>query len=246
ILFVSCKPSQNLVYFSDITEAEYLTQIRNKIRPKIQTDDMLSITVSTLSPESNTLFNGGALGTTNSPVPASQDNDNGYLVDDNGAINFPVIGQIKLEGLTKEEAVEKLTTEIAKHVKKPIINIRFLNFKISVIGEVNKPSTYTIPTEKINLLQAIALAGDLTPYGKRDNIALIREKEGTRNVVKLNLNNKELLDSPYFYLQQNDIIYVEPDKARAAQTNISRSNLQFGISVGLSLISVLVILMTNI
>ena len=249
IFFVSCKPSQNLVYFSDINESEYITKIQNRIKPRIQVDDMLGISVSTLSPESNALFNSGVLqkSSPNAGTGAGSGNDNNsYLVDEKGLINFPVVGQIHLAGLTKEEATEKLAAAINKFVRKPIVNIRFLDFKISVIGEVNHPSTINVPTEKINILQALALAGDLTTYGKRDNVAIIREKEGVRSVVRVNLNNKEILNSPYFYLQQNDIMYVEPDRSKAVQTSLSRNNLQYGLSIGLSIISVLTVLVTSL
>ncbi|WP_233507712.1 polysaccharide biosynthesis/export family protein [Adhaeribacter pallidiroseus] len=245
-MFVSCKSSQDLVYLSNLKESEYSINIQNKVKPRIQPDDLLAITVSTLSPESNALFNSGVLQGAGKGVIASGEKNEGYLVDDNGFINFPVVGKIQLAGFTKEEATEKLTTEINKFVRKPIVNVRFLDFKISVIGEVNRPATYTVPTEKINLLQAIALAGDLTAYGKRENIALIREKEGVRSVVRVNLNNKDILNSPNFYLQQNDVVYVEPGKSKAVQTSLSRNNLQFGLSIGLSLISVLTVLLTNL
>ncbi|QMU27421.1 polysaccharide biosynthesis/export family protein [Adhaeribacter radiodurans] len=241
-VFISCKPSLNLIYFRDLKDLEYTTKIGNRTKPHIQSDDLLGITVSTLSPESNALFNNGVIQSTVKTALVSKDNNEGYLVDENGFINFPVLGLIQVGGLTKEEATQKLTSAIEKFVRKPIVNIRFIDFKISVIGEVNRPSNYTVPTEKINIFQAIALAGDLTPYGKRNNIAIIRENEGVRKVVRINLNNKEVLNSPYFYLQQNDVVYVEPNKSKAAQASLSRSNVQFGVSVALSILSILTVL----
>lgn len=240
-MFFSCKSNQNLIYFNDLKESEYKTKIESRSKPRIQADDMLAISVSTLSPESNALFNSGVLQAAgrNAGAGAGTANDNGYLVDEKGFINFPVVGQIRLAGLTKEQAAEELTSAINKFVKKPIVNVRFIDFKISVIGEVNRPSTFTIATDKINILQALALAGDLTTNGKRENIALIREREGVRSVVRVNLNNKETLSSPYFYLQQNDIVYVEPDKAKTVQTSLARNNFQYALSIGLSIVSVL-------
>jgi polysaccharide export outer membrane protein len=167
------------------------------------------------------LFNNVILPPTNSTsgIIASKVNE-GYLVDKGGAINFPVIGKVTLAGLTKEEATEKMINEIKTHVKNPIVNIRFLNFKVTVIGEVNTPSTFEINSEKINVLEALGLAGDMTQFGNRDNVLIIREKDGVRTTARINLNNKEVLNSPYFYLQQNDIIYVEPaNKTKVAQTN---------------------------
>jgi polysaccharide biosynthesis/export protein len=221
-IFVSCTP-RNLAYFSDLNEqALYTEKVTNAIEPKIQPDDLLSITVSSLNPESNALFNRGVLlpsGSNNSVVQSNSVDQEGYLVDRNGFVSFPVLGEIKLVGLTTEEAKAKMITELKQHVKDPIVNIRFLNFKVTVIGEVNKPSTFTIPTEKINILEALGLAGDMTAFGKRENVIIIRENEGVRTVTKLNLNNKEVLNSPYFYLQQNDVVYVEPDKGKAIQNN---------------------------
>lgn len=221
-LITSCS-NRNLVYFSDLpASSSYEVPVKNYMHPKIQPDDILSITVSSLNPESNVLFNNVILpqttgGTAN--VIANKVNE-GYLVDKDGSINFPVIGKVLLAGLTKEEAVEKMTNEVKAHVKNPIVNVRFVNFKVTVVGEVNLPSTFTVATEKINVIEALGLAGDMTAYGKRENVLIIREKEGVRSATRINLNNKDVLNSPYFYLQQNDIVYVEPDnRAKVAQTN---------------------------
>lgn len=221
LTFTACS-KRNLVYFSDLqNSSKNETPIQNYIQPKIQPDDLLSISVSSLNAESNMLFNNVILPPTNSTsgIIASKVNE-GYLVDKSGAINFPVIGKVTLAGLTKEEATEKMINEIKTHVKNPIVNIRFLNFKVTVIGEVNTPSTFEINSEKINVLEALGLAGDMTQFGNRDNVLIIREKDGVRTTARINLNNKEVLNSPYFYLQQNDIIYVEPaNKTKVAQTN---------------------------
>src|SRR5690606_24935301 len=136
-----------------------------------------------------------------------------------------------LGGLTIGEATEKLTRLIEKEAKNPIVNIKIINFKITVVGEVNGPSTFSVLTENINIIEAIGLAGDLTPFGKRENILLIRVKDGKRTTARLDLNNKEIFSSPYFYLQQNDIIYVEPVRARAEQASLARSNISIALSV---------------
>lgn len=220
LIVLSCN-KRNLVYFSDLPEdTDFNTPIKNYDAPKIQSDDIVSITVSSLNPESNVLFNNVLLPAASGGqgVIASKI-DEGYLVDKDGFINFPVIGKINLSGLTKEQATEKMTGLIKEHVKNPIVNIRFLNFKVTVIGEVAKPSTFTIATEKINVLEALGLAGDMTEYGRRENVLIIREKGGIRSTAKINLNNKDVLASPYFYLQQNDIVYVEPNnKVKTAAT----------------------------
>jgi polysaccharide export outer membrane protein len=212
------------VYFNDLGKsAEYKTPIENISTTRIQPDDLLSITVSSLNPGSNVLFNSGTLPPSSSTDAAIVNRANeGYLVDKNGFVNLPVIGKIKLGGLSKEEANNLLTNKLTEYLKDPIVNIRFLNFKVTVIGEVNNPSSFTILNEKINVLEALGLAGDMTAFGKRENVLIIREKEGIRSATRINLNNKEVLNSPYFYLQQNDIVYVEPEnRTKVAQTSAS-------------------------
>lgn len=222
VALLSCGPSRNLVYLDDLGKStEYKTPIENSSLTRIQTDDLLSISVSSLNQGSNILFNSGVLpqdgGADASAINRASE---GYMVDKSGFVNLPVIGKIKLAGLSREEATELLTNRLNEYLKNPIVNIRFLNFKVTVIGEVNNPSSFTIPTEKINVLEALGLAGDMTAFGKRDNVLIIREKEGVRSATRINLNNKEVLNSPYFYLQQNDIVYVEPEnRTKVAQTS---------------------------
>ncbi|MEK6481701.1 polysaccharide biosynthesis/export family protein [Catalinimonas sp. 4WD22] len=245
ITLASCS-QRNLTYFSDLPESiAYTESIQNAVEPVIQPDDLLSITVSTLNPESNLLFNSGVLttiGSASSSGGTVTKINEGYLVDTQGAVNFPVLGKVSLAGLTIEEATEKMTEELQSEVKDPIVNIRFLNFRITVIGEVSQPSTFTVPTERINILEALGLAGDMTPFGKRENVLLIREKDGERTAVRLDLNHKDLLASPYFYLQQNDVVYVEPVKARGIQANTGRINLLFALSIATSLASMTILL----
>src|SRR5690606_37286749 len=181
----------------------------------------LSITVTSLNAESNMLFNAGVLmptGDTKNTVVSTPINES-YLVDKDGFINYPVIGKINLKGLTKQEAINKMSGLLTEYVQNPIINIRILNFKVTVLGEVQKPSSFIIPTEKVTSLEALGLAGDMTAYGRRENVLIIREKDGTRSTTRLNLNDKNVLSSPYFYLQQNDVIYVEPYKTKAIQSD---------------------------
>ena len=236
---VSCSPSRNIVYLSDLKGVEYSEEIKNKTDPKIQPDDILSITVNSLNPESNLLFNNGVLQTlgTASNTPTTNRANDGYLVDQKGAINFPVLGRVELAGLSKEQATEKMTAEIKKSVKNPIVNIRFLNFKVTVIGEVNKPSTFNVSSERLNVIEALGLAGDLTAYGKRENILIIREHNGIRSTSRVNLASKSIFDSPTFYLQQNDIVYVEPVKTRALQSSVGLSYLST-ISLVISILSI--------
>jgi polysaccharide export outer membrane protein len=243
----ACRPTRNLVYFSDLKNNDnYQVKVASNADLRFQPNDLLSIQLISLNQESNTLFNKGTLqinNTKNAAETGGGENTviEGYLIDNNGQVDFPVLGKVKLAGLTKEEATQKMTAEIRKFVKDPIVNIRLLNFKITVIGEVNKPSTFVVPTERINILEALGLAGDMTAYGKRENVLLVREREGVRSTNRLNLNNKEILNSPYFYLQQNDVVYVEPDKMKQIQATTDTRTY----TVAALAVSVLVALIFN-
>jgi polysaccharide export outer membrane protein len=243
-LLSSCGSTRNLVYFTDLKgTTNYTEEIKNKVEPKIQPDDQLSIVVTSLNPESNMLFNSGVMPSTSTSAAggASTGRTNeGYLVDKSGFINFPVLGKVELAGLTKEQATAKMTAEITKNIKNPIVNIRFLNFRITVIGEVNKPSTFIVPSERVNILEAIGLAGDLTPYGKRENILIIREQNGVRTATRVDLASRAILNSPDFYLQQNDVVYVEPAKIKALQGSSSTFYLSLA-TASISILSLLVV-----
>ena len=214
VLLTSCKPTRNLAYFDDLaTRNDYKVPIQNVPDIQIKPGDLLDITVSSVNPESNVLFNNGIIvppGTPYNTTTATPRINEGYLVDRQGHINFPVLGKVELAGLTREQAIDKLTTQISKVIKTPIVNLRYLNFRVTVIGEVKNPSTFTVESEKLNVLEALGLAGDLTEYARRDNVLIIRESNGERLATRLDLNSKGILESPYFYLQQNDVIYVEP------------------------------------
>lgn len=244
LIFSSCS-TRNLVYFSDLPQnTEISEEVLNVQEPTIQPIDLLSITVSTLNPESNLLFNSGIIsntgGSTNTSGTVSMINS-GYRVDKTGSINFPVLGKIEVAGLTLDEATEKITQLLQKEAKSPIVNVKLLNFRITVIGEVKNPNTFPVLTERINIVEAIGLAGDLTPYGKRENVLLIREVDGVRTTVRLDLNKKAVFSSPYFFLQQNDVIYVEPVKARAEQASVTRSH----VSLTISIVSIISLLLTR-
>lgn len=217
-LLTSCSSKRNLGYFTDLPDSVAIQSVIPQIpETKIQPGDILRITVNSLNPESNVLFNSGTLQTLDGSRNSSggaQLSSEGYLVDESGFISFPVIGQIKLIGLTREEARKEMIKQISIYVKDPIINVRFLNFKVTVIGEVAHPSTFNIPNERVNILEALGMAGDMTAYGKRENILLIREESGKRTMVKLDIAKKDIMNSPYFYLRQNDVVYVEPTKYR--------------------------------
>ncbi|HEY0299643.1 MAG TPA: polysaccharide biosynthesis/export family protein [Arachidicoccus sp.] len=243
-LFQSCVTKRNLVYFSNLPDSTlYREAITNQTEPVIQPNDLLNIKVATLSPDANILFNSGSLPMNNAQTGISQSADvaavQGYLVDQNGQIDFPVLGKITLGGLTREQARNMIAAEVAKTAKDPIVNIQIVNFKVTVIGEVAKPGMFSIANNKVNVLEALGMAGDMTPYAVRENVLIIHEKDGVRSTERLNLTDKNIFNSPFFYLQQNDIVYVQPEnRLKAKQADPSRLQIW---SLILSTISVLVV-----
>jgi polysaccharide export outer membrane protein len=207
----------------------------------IQKNDILSITIGDLNPEGTRIFNPVAQEGQN-PItagPNSIGNSQGYLVNSDGAIQFPILGNIKAEGLTKTQLKDKISKSILdkKLLIDPIVTIRFMNFRVTVLGEVNHPTVVTVPNEKISLLEAIGLAGDLTLYGKRQNVMIIREENEKKTIKHIDLNSSELFTSKYYYLMSNDIVYVEPNKAKIATANRSAQWLPIFLS-GLSLAAI--------
>lgn len=241
VLITSCASRKNLVYFQDIEEIDKLAS-RVIYDPVLQPDDLLTITVSALNMETVLPFNLPVVaymdtGQRASGTPQLQT----YLLDNQGNLEFPVIGRIKLGGLTRSEAVDLLREKISHYVKNPVINIRIMNYRVTVLGEVARPGSYTIPNERITIPEALGLAGDLTVYGKRDNILIIRDKNGEKTYTRVDITKKDILESPYYYLQQNDVIYVEPNKAQVQSSTYNR-NATVVISIAsviIALISVL-------
>ena len=178
--------------------------------------------------------------TANSKSLTSQPSLQQYLVDNNGNIDFPVLGTLHIGGLTKSQAENMIKEKLKTYIKEnPIVNVRMANYKISVMGEVAHPGTFTITNEKVNIMEALAMAGDMTVYGQRDKVKLIREDaQGNRQVIPLNLNDADIIVSPYYYLQQNDVVYVEPNAVKARQSTVNGNNVR-STSFWISLASLL-------
>ena len=208
---------------------------------KIMPKDLLSITVNTTDPLAAAPFNLTVQSPLNTNVKemytTTQPSLQQYLVNNEGEIDFPVLGKLKVGGMTKNEAESMIREKLQPYLKEtPIVTVRMANYKISVLGEVNKPGTFTVSNEKVNVLEALAMAGDMTVYGVRDNVKLIREDaQGKREIVMLDLTKSDLVLSPYFYLQQNDILYVTPNKTKAKNSDIGNTT-----SVVISATSILV------
>jgi len=227
VLMTSCSSTKNVAYFqnSDFLDPE---QSRFLYDARIMPKDVLTITVSTVNPDAAIPFN------LTVPTPFNQNTRNSYaqamlqnyLVDNEGYIDYPIIGHIEVGGLTKSACEKLIHDKIVPYMnanENPIVTVRMANYKISVLGEVGRPGMYTVGNEKINILEALAQAGDLTIYGVRDRVKLIREDaSGKKEIHTINLNDANLVSSPYYYLQQNDIVYVEPNKVKAQNSNIGQ------------------------
>jgi polysaccharide export outer membrane protein len=260
MLFTSCTSTKNVAYFQDLTDtAKIYTQVINgSYEVQIQPDDLLEIIVNSINAEAAAPFNMGNAnpavtpgsqilqGMANAKIPATvnagtgNSNGEGYLVDKQGIIDFPVLGSIEVKGLTIPQLKDTLKARLNKYLQDPIINIRLLNYKVTVLGEVMHPSTYSIPSERITVVDAIGMAGDLTIYGKRENVLVIREENGQRKFIRLNLNSSDIFQSPYYYLKQNDIIYVEPNKSKVVASDASQIRTISIISAALTLLVVLI------
>ncbi|MBG6062027.1 polysaccharide export outer membrane protein [Flavobacterium sp. CG_9.1] len=234
VILTSCVSSEKMVYFQgnqdNLSHEDY-----EIYEPKIQKGDILSINVSAIDKGAAVPFNLYESTSTTEPIPLT------YIVDNDGEITFPVVGILKVEGITTKILKQQLTKTLAEYLAKPIVNIRLVNFKVAVLGEVKTPGTYLIPNERISVIEAISLAGDLTIHGKRKTVMLIREQGGKRAFITLDLTDKKIFNSPYFYMAQNDVIYVEPNKTKLNSSAVG-ANAGIILSSISSLISIILIL----
>ena len=245
ILLTSCRTATNTItYFQDLDNPSLaVTGKAMNYTPRIAPDDQLSITVSGIEPNAVAVFNiplasyltPGETHVASVPVLHT------YLVNARGEIEFPVLGKLKVSGLTRSELTDMMTEKISAYVKSPIVTIQIRNFKVSVLGEVNRPGPVNVPNERLSVLDALGLAGDLTIYGNRTNVLLIRDNDGQKEYHRFDLTSAETLASPYYYLQQNDVLYVEPNKARKGNAKYSQ-NGQFNVSLASTVISALSVL----
>ncbi|MGX5818968.1 polysaccharide biosynthesis/export family protein [Chitinophaga lutea] len=249
-MFISCASTKKAAYFNNLGDTT-LTAIKADLEPVIQRNDILQINVGAMNPQEAAMYNlpntytpgtmptanGNGLAVTAGPAnPAA-----GYLVNQEGFIQFPVLGPIKAAGLTKKALTDTIRNQLAdrKLLVEPVVTIRFLNYRVTVLGEVAHPTVVNVSSEKISILEALGMAGDITIYGKKENVLLIRDEEGVRTTRRLNLNDKAVLSSPYFFLKPNDIVYVEPTKSKVATTSKSNTLIPIILSA-LSLVVIVV------
>lgn len=226
LLFTGCNSHKKVAYLQDTNLISSIQSASAVHDAKIMPKDMLTIVVSTTDPEAANLFNL----TVQSPYTTSRNSLSQqpvlqqYLVENDGSIEFPVLGHLQVGGLTKGELEELISDKLKAYLQNPIVTVRMSGYKISVLGEVARPGIFTVNYEKINIFEALALAGDLTIWGMRDNVKLIRENSnGQSEVININLNRSDIVSSPHYYLQQNDILYVTPNKSKARNADIGQS-----------------------
>lgn len=242
LLLASCASREKMVYLVDIEQKE--TEINLNYEPKLQPDDVLSIVVSSNVPELVAKFNPGiTMYQAMSERTGGQQRLQTYLIDSEGYIIFPVLGKIQLGGLTSTQAADALTDALKPFVVDASVNLRLMNFKVTVQGEVVRPGTFTLESERITLFQALSLAGDIALYGKRDNILIIREVDGKRSYNRVDITKPDFMDSEFYYLAPNDVVYVEPNKIRINSSAVG-PNLTFALSA-LSLLTTIVVIIIS-
>jgi polysaccharide export outer membrane protein len=227
MLTSSCVSSKKILYFQDADGVTMQDSIQN-FEPTFQVGDVLKIHISAIDTEAARPFN-------------LYQGKQTYLTSIDGTVNIPVLGNINVLGLTNKQLTELLTQRLSDYITKPIVNVRLVNFKVSVLGEVRNPGTYAVTNERISILEAISLAEDLTIQGERSTVTLIREQAGKRSMVNIDLTSKALFNSPYFYLKQNDVLYVAPNKSKINSSAIGPNTGVF-VTLLSALISIIAIL----
>lgn len=240
MLFSSCGSRKNMVYLQN--DSTQINTLYEQYVPKIQVNDILTIVVTAADPKVTAPFNPvSTMTTTNMTQSVDMALRPTYTVDNQGDITLPMLGKVHIAGLTRVEAIEKLRLELSQYIKDPGVNMNFNNFRVSVLGEVAKPGSFIMPTERVTVLEAIGMAGDLTIRGVRENVMLIREVDGKKTMHRLDLTQQNTLNSPYYYLAQNDVIYVEPNKAQINNSKLG-ANTNIIISIASLIITVISVL----
>lgn len=241
LLVSSCVSREKITYFQGDLEA--VNELAERYEAKIQPDDLLAITVFARDEAATRIFNQESNSTSGASSSINQNIRRlTYLVDKEGYIEFPVLGRIKLGGMSRNEAIEYMKGLLTEEIIDPGVAINILNFRITVLGEVNKPGTFPLENEKITIMEALGQAGDLTINGERKNVLVIREVDGTRNYYRIDLTSNEVFDSPVYYLSQNDIVYVEPNQNKRNLSSPVIRDVSFVISIASFLLTLILII----
>ncbi len=234
----SCASRKKIVYLQNIEQKESYTTAKQEV--KLQPDDLVNIIVAAENPEVTVPFNLPQI-QGNYDINDKQSAIKTYLINTEGYIEYPVIGKIKLGGLYRSEAIALLREKVSEYIKNPTINLRILNYKVSVLGEVVKPGSYTIQGERITVLEALSMAGDMTIYGRRNNVLVIHEEDGKKTYQRFDMTKSDMLDLKNYYLSQNDVVFVEQNKTRVNNSAVGQNTtvMLSGLTVILSLILIL-------
>lgn len=238
---VSCSSSKDIVYLQDM-KVDSRVKAEREFKTVIHVDDLLSIIVSCDDIEAALPFNTPMIGLGKETASASQQNLLGYLVDKDGHIDFPVLGRLQVNGISRNELAKILKEKLVSHLKNPIVTIQFQNFKVTILGEVRSPGSYKVNSERISIFDALGMAGDLQINAKRKNVLVIREDGKERVFARMDLTSSQLIHSPFFYLQQNDVVYVEPSRGRIVGGNAG-SFLPYVLSSVSTFVAVLALLL---
>lgn len=246
VAFSGCVMTKQVAYFQNMDSVN-LAGHKDMPQIRIKPNDELTILVSSLNPDAARPFNMSLSANSSAMTGNSTASKTmySYIVDKDGNINFPIIGSIKLEGMTRPEAESYIAQTIKPYFaadENPVVKVRYSSFKVTVIGEVTGSKVLNVENERLSIIEALAQCGDLSVYGKRPNILLVRESaEGEKTTARFNLNDANIFNSPYYYLQQNDVIYVEPHKARARSADVSSYTFWTPISSALISLATLTI-----
>ena len=232
IFFSSCTTSKHIVYFENVKDTTFYSTQTIADYP-IKPNDILSIAISSRNQEVDLEWNPHIRNSIRSTTATGQSSEpGGYLVSSDGTVHLPFLGKINAVGLTQDQLKYNITNMILskKLLIEPLVEIRYLNFEVTVLGEVARPTVITINSDKISMLKALGLAGDLTIYGKRENVLLVREEMGVKKTRHINLNSADFFNSPYYYLQPNDVVYVAPNRVRMIQATTNPNILPIILS----------------
>lgn len=234
-LLTGCSTPRNVAYFQDVNSAQGNLQgdRQQYTQPRLKPNDIITVSIQTLTPQAPA---GGTSGSAQSEAATSP--ATGYMIAADGTTDLPLVGKVQLAGLTTTEAKEQIRTKAQQYYKDPIVSVKYANFTVMVMGEVNKPGPVTVANEKLNIVDAIGMAGDMSIYGKRENVLLVREEDGKNVYVHFDLNSSKTFQSPYFYLKSGDIVYIEPNNLRKKGATVDTSRERY-IGYAVSAISLL-------
>lgn len=233
-IFSSCTSYKEIPYFQDLNRNQITSEnLNNYSSSTIQPEDQISVNVGSLNTEASAVFNNNTQNTGNNPSSLTY----GYVVNQKGEINLPLLGIVKASGLTTTQFADQLQKSLLTYLKQPVVTVRVISFKVAVLGDVMRPDIYTSNSERLTITEALSLAGDLNITAKRNDITLVREKDGKREYIPIDLTSKKVFQSPYFYLKSNDLLFVQPSKLKLASVDTGYRNASLVISA-LSLLAI--------